>query len=171
MTDIIQIYNPANANGLTQDQIFKMQSLTSDEIKLLAKTYPNLVMQRAYLLIIDSTKPIEKQLPNLSSFENLYNLREKNGQKKWVAYGFKGAAKPKVTQIGRVTKVSRGKVEIVDLSDAELMNLPGFKMPNNVEVQPTTVEVRKIEKKPEQLKILQPTEQVKKPKTKTPNNA
>ena len=162
MTDIVQLYNPANANGLTQEQIANMQKLTSDEIKQLAKAYPNLVLQRAYLLIVDSTKPIEKQLPNLSSFENLYNLREKNGQRKWVAFGFKGSAKPKVVQVGRVTKVSRGKVEVVDLSDAELMSLPGFKMANNVEVQPTQVQVVKVNK----------TNSVtSSDKTKTPNNA
>ena len=83
-------------------------------------------MQRAYLLIIDTRKSPDKQLPTLSSFENLYNLRTKNNMKSYVAYNFKGYKAPNklVTNKGKSVKK---KVEVLDLSDAELLTLPGFK--------------------------------------------
>ena len=166
MTDIVQLYNPANAAGLTQDQILKMQSLTSGEIKQLADAYPNHLYNGAYLLIIDSTlKPTQRNLPNGTTWQNLYNLREKNGQRKWVAYGFKGAKQPKIVQVGRVSKNNR-KVDIVDLSDAELLTLPGFKT-SNLEIPATQVPVKKINKQT----VSNTTPVSTTTQTKTPNNA
>ena len=126
MTDLVKLYNPANAAGLTPDQVAGLQKLTDSELKELAKAYPNVTMQRAYLLIIDTRKSPDKQLPTLSSFENLYNLRTKNNMKSYVAYNFKGYKAPnkQVTQKGKSVKK---KVEVLDLSDAELLTLPGFK--------------------------------------------
>lgn len=121
MSDLVKIYNPANAGSLSPEQLQGLQELTSSEIRELATAYPNATMQRAYLLIIDKTKPIHKQLPALSSFENLYNLRERNGLRNYVPYAFRSNYKP--AQINPRSK----KVEIVDLSDTELMVLPGFK--------------------------------------------
>jgi hypothetical protein len=126
MTDLVKLYNPANAAGLTPDQVAGLQKLTDGELKELAKAYPNVTMQRAYLLIIDTRKSPDKQLPTLSSFENLYNLRTKNNMKSYVAYNFKGYKAPNklVTNKGKSVKK---KVEVLDLSDAELLTLPGFK--------------------------------------------
>ena len=153
MTDIVKIYNPANANTLTPEQIAAMQKLTPDEIRILAEAYPNYMFSKNYLLIIDSTlRPTEKNLPNISTWQTLYNLREKNGQRKWIAYGFKGARQPKIIQVGKTNNVRRGKIDVVDLSDAELLSLPGFKTANG-EIPATQVPVMKINK------------------TKTPNNA
>lgn len=140
MTDIVKLYNPANASALTADEILGLQELTSDQIKQLAKAYPNMTTQRAYLLIIDSSKAVDKQIPNLSTFENLWNLRELNGQKKYVAYQFRGTYKPK--QVAAVKTIRR---EVVDLSDEELKTLPGFKTPEqNFPAQ--EVKVTKIKK-------------------------
>src|SRR6188768_2849710 len=124
--DLVKLYNPANAAGLNPDQVAGLQKLTDSELKELAKAYPNVTMQRAYLLIIDTRKSPDKQLPTLSSFENLYNLRTKNNMKSYVAYNFKGYKAPnkQVTQRGKSVKK---KVEVLDLSDAELLTLPGFK--------------------------------------------
>ena len=126
MTDLVKLYNPANAAGLNPDQVAGLQKLTDSELKELAKAYPNVTMQRAYLLIIDTRKSPDKQLPTLSSFENLYNLRTKNNMKSYVAYNFKGYKAPNklVTTKGKSVKK---KVEVLDLSDAELLTLPGFK--------------------------------------------
>jgi hypothetical protein len=121
MTDLVKLYNPANASGLTPAELEGLQKLSSAEIKELATAYPNMTMQRAYLLIIDSTKPVDKQLPSLSSFENLWNLREKNSLRQYVAFGFKGNYKPVQKRI------PAKKIEVVDLSEQELMTLPGFK--------------------------------------------
>lgn len=122
--ELVKLYNPANAASLTPEQIQGLQQLTSTEIKELAIAYPNATMQRAFLLIIDSTKPVHKQLPSLSSFENLWNLRERNGMRNYVAYQFKGNYKP-----ANIMPSKNRKVEVVDLSNEELMILPGFKKP------------------------------------------
>lgn len=147
MTDIVKIYNPANASALTKEQIDKLQTLTSDEIKELAKAYPNMTMSRAYLLIVDKTKPAEKQLPALSSFENLWNLREKNGLRNYVAFRFRDNYKP--VQAGSTLK--RGSIarrtEVLDLSEKELLNLPGFKT-SDTQHPAQTVEVTKVKAKP-----------------------
>lgn len=147
MSELVKLYNPANAAALTPEQVQGLQKLTSAEIKELAEAYPNKTMQRAYLLIIDSTKPIEKQLPTLNSFENLYNLREKNGLRQYVAFGFKGTYTPRLITPNYVRP---RKTEVVDLSDEELLTLPGFK---KVVPQPTEsgendiqVPVRKIKR-------------------------
>ena len=126
MTDLVKLYNPANAAGLTPDQVAGLQKLTDSELKELAKAYPNVTMQRAYLLIIDTRKSPDKQLPTLSSFENLYNLRTKNNMKSYVAYNFKGYKAPNKTVTNKGKSVKK-KVEVLDLSDAELLTLPGFK--------------------------------------------
>lgn len=128
MSDLIKLYNPANAASLTPEEIAGLQNLNSDEIKQLAKAYPNLTMQKAYLLIIDSRKPADKQLPTLSSFENLWNLREKNSMRHYVAYNFKGNYKSR-----NISSVASKKTEVLDLSETELMNLPGFKKNGGLE--------------------------------------
>lgn len=149
MTDLVKLYNPANAAALTPEQIQGLQNLTSPQIKELALAYPNMTMQQAYLLIIDSKSklPKERQLPTLSTFENLWNLREKNGLRNFVASAFKGAVKPKAIQPTRPRKS-----EVLDLSDVELMTLPGFKVkdsviPENViEIPAEVVTVTKVKK-------------------------
>ncbi len=123
MSDLVKLYNPANAGTLTPEQLHGLQELSSTQIRELATAYPNATMQRPYLLIIDKTKPVHKQLPALSSFENLYNLRERNNMKQYVPFAFRSNYKP--AQVNPRAK----KVEIVDLSDTELMVLPGFKKP------------------------------------------
>lgn len=122
MSDLVKLYNPANAASLTPEQIAGLQELNSAQIKELAVAYPNMTMQRTYLLIIDSSKPLEKQLPNLSTFENLWNLREKNGLRKFVAYNFKGNYRSRP-----VAHVKGKTSQVLDLSDTELLTLPGFK--------------------------------------------
>src|SRR6185369_12205212 len=142
MTDLVKLYNPASAASLTPDQLQALQTLTNDQIRELAQAYPNATMQQAYLLIIDSQKPISKQIPNLSTFESLWNLRTKNGQKQYVAFNFKANYKP--TNIKVVTPK---RIEVRDLSDTELMSLPGFKTKNE-SFPPKTVEITNIKKVP-----------------------
>jgi hypothetical protein len=139
MSELTKIYNPANAAALTPEQVDAMQQLTSPQILELAKAYPNMTMQRAYLLIIDSKSKAKNQLPTLSTFENLYNLREKNGQRGFVAYGFKGAYKTKATQL------RPKRSDVLDLSETELMTLPGFKTADSVHPA-QTVEVVKVKR-------------------------
>lgn len=140
MTDLVKLYNPANANSLTPEQLEGLQQLTSAEIKELALAYPNMTMQRAYLLIIDSKKPVDKQLPSLSSFENLWNLREKNGLRQYVAFGFKGNYRT------IQKRVPTKKAEVLDLSEQELMSLPGFKTGETINPPEDNVKVTKVRK-------------------------
>lgn len=156
MSDIIKLYNPANAASLSPADLEGLQKLTSPEIKELALAYPNMTMQRAYLLIIDSTKPIDKQLLTLSTFENLWNLREKNAQRNYVAYAFKGAYKPK--QVAPTKKT-----EVLDLSETELMSLPGFKTATK-EHPEQEVKVTKVKR--EAIPINEETKQAPKKSTK-----
>ena len=142
MSDIVKLYNPANAGSLTPEQVEGLQKLTSAEIKALAQAYPNAVMQKAYLLIIDNKKEVHKQLPALSSFENLYNLREKNGQRQFVAFSFRAGYKPPQRSVQPI-KVK--KTEVLDLSNIELMHLPGFKT-STEKLPDEIVEVKKIKK-------------------------
>ncbi len=139
MSDIVKLYNPANAAALTEQEISGLQKLTSDQIKELAKAYPNVLFSRGYLLIIDNRKPVDKQLPNLSSFENLWNLREKNGQRHYVAFNFHGNYKA-----SSVKAVKPRKTEVLDLSNTELLNLPGFKVASNVPPEEKKIPVTKI---------------------------
>lgn len=144
MSDLVKTYNPANATTLTPEQVDAMQRLSSDEIKELAKAYPNGAHSRAYLLIIDQRKPADKQLPSLSTFQNLWNLREKNGLKNYVAYRFRDNVKPLAaspTRTGRGV-LPKGKT-VVDLSDVDLLSLPGFKT-GDKEHPAQSVPVKKI---------------------------
>ena len=141
MIDIIKLYNPAKADSLTPEEVTAMQSLTDEEIKQLAISYPNVSINKAYLLIIDNRKPIEKQLPTLSTFENLWNLKVKNSQKWFVPYAFKNNFKQK-----QIQPLRPNKTQVVDLSDVELMSLPGFKVAGKEIIPPVEVEVKKIKK-------------------------
>lgn len=141
--DLVKLYNPANAASLSPQDIEALQKLDSDQIRLLAQAYPNLTMKRAYLLIIDSTKPADKQIPNLSTFQNLWNLREKNGQRKYVAYQYHGNFQPR-----NISTPKQRRQEVLDLSETDLMNLPGFKTADNGTMQgnfaAVTVPVTKV---------------------------
>lgn len=141
MSDFVKLYNPANASALSAEQIQGLQNLTTEQIGQLAKAYPN--SGSAYLLIIDGSKPAERQLPALSTFQNLYNLRTKNNLKNFVAYGFKGVYRPQPTRTSRPLKR-----EILDLSDQELLNLAGFRTgvgtTKEETIPPETVTVTKV---------------------------
>lgn len=144
MTDIVKTYNPANAAGLTPEQIEGLQNLTVDEIKQLADAYPNASYPAAYLLIIDKSKPVEKQLPTLSSFPNLYNLITRNGLKNFAALNFKGNYKPVRNSVAMPSRTTNAKRrEVLDLDNTELMHLPGFKADKET-IPPETVEVVKV---------------------------
>ncbi len=169
MSDLVKLYNPANSDLLTDKDIADMQKLTTEQIKELATAYPNGVSNRAYLLIVDGAKPAHKQIPSLSTFENLYNLRVKNGLKTFVPFSFKGK------YVGKASPLQKSKKsEVLDLSDVELLDLPGFKtgvskQAEQVEEKPvenlpkTTITKREETFKPETVKVTK----VKTKKTKT----
>ncbi len=142
MSELTKLYNPANAAALTAQQIAGLQLLTDAELKELSLAYPNITTRTAYLLIIDSKKPLTKQVPTLSTFENLYNLHQMHNLKNYVALNFKGNYRPVSINVK-----SNAPREIIDLTDVELLTLPGFKTTDTV-IPPSTVEVSKIKKVP-----------------------
>jgi len=137
MSDIVKLYNPANAAALTAEEIAGLQTLTNQDLKELSTAYPNSMSSKAYLLILNSLSKNKRELPALSTFGNLYNLRTKNGQKGYVAIGFRGQFKP-----NPIAPQSKRKQEVLDLSDTELLTLPGFKTIDNE----TVVKVKKVKK-------------------------
>lgn len=141
--ELVKVYNPANASLLSPEQINGLRELTSDQIKILAKAYPNMTMNRAYLLIVDGSLKPEKQLPVLSTFENLWNLREKNGQKRFVAFNFKGNYK----NIAKAVPTRKPhKTVVMDLSDADMKTLPGIKTASDLAAEDIKVKVTKVKK-------------------------
>ncbi len=142
MSDLVKIYNPASAASLTTEQIDGLQKLTNDEIRELALAYPNRLFPTPYLLIIDSKKEVLRQIPNASTFENLYNLRVRNGLSNYVAFNFRANYRPV-----NVTKLQPKRTEVIDLSDEELMSLPGFRAKNEI-FPAETVQVKKVKRVP-----------------------
>lgn len=126
MSDIFEIYNPLNAKKLTQDQIDYMQHLTREEVKELARLYPNSKYHYNYLLIFDSTKEQGKTMDQLSTWPNLNALWNSN-HTQFKAHNFRN----------NVQKVNEEKVaakipvhvgpKVVDLSEIEAQNAVGLK--------------------------------------------
>lgn len=82
----IEIYNPRNAKQLTPEQLAAMESFTLDEIKELAKAFPDRASQEPYLILKDTTKT--KQINSLVTWPVFYDLRKMN-MKQYVAHSFK----------------------------------------------------------------------------------
>ena len=136
MSDIVKLYNPANADALTAADIDNLQHLTTDQIRELAVAYPNSAYQNAYLLIVDKTKDARSQSPSATSFENLYNLHAKHGLVNYVAFNFR-----RNFRRAPVVSVPKGQPgPVMDLSDTELMSLPGFKVLPAIDTDPVIID-------------------------------
>lgn len=85
--DLIKTYNPANTN-ITEQELSAMKDLTSADIAILAKAYPNQPTGNAYLVLYMNKKKPDDQLFPLSTWKNLDALR-KMGHDDIVAYAFK----------------------------------------------------------------------------------
>lgn len=102
MEDIVKLFNPANAEALTEEQLSSLQGLTYEELKQLAQAYPNQASGNTYLVLKDKTVGDGKQLNPVSTWANLFNLH-KIGQTQFVAAGFsKNFKKPKEVKQGPV---------------------------------------------------------------------
>lgn len=88
MTDIIKIYNPDAAKQLAKADVAAMMELTTDQIKELAKAYPNKPTGNAYLILYDKQKKEKDQLYSLSTWGNLANLH-KMGKTNFAAFTFR----------------------------------------------------------------------------------
>lgn len=91
--DIIEIYNPANASKLTEEQVQAMKDLTDEEITALAEAYPNQPTGNAYLRYYDKNEKESLQRYPLGTWKNLANLR-KLGKKELLPFGFLKSVQP-----------------------------------------------------------------------------
>ena len=126
--NIVELYNPQNASNLSIEEVEAMQHLSDDEIKLLAKAYPNQATKNAYLKYYVTSEKNEQQRYPRGTWQNLYNLRKMN-RKDIVAIGFVGSIAP-VISVPLVSKVS--KTTVVDLKSVD--NLEGLKKAKNKEL-------------------------------------
>lgn len=113
----IERFNPARAKELTVEDLAAMQGLTVEDLKELAKAYPNSPSQAAYLILLDTKKKPKEQLYSLSTWANLYNLH-KLGQTHFAALSFKSVFN-KSEQNLKVAPVQ-------DLTTEEKTNAPGL---------------------------------------------
>lgn len=115
MSNVIEVYNPANAANLTDEQKAAMASLTKEEVKALAKAYPNQPHSNNYLLLFDKRLPADRQLYQVSSWQNLNQLWD-IAQLQFVPFGFRGVdvqqptvAAPKPVEVPAKTTVDLSK--------------------------------------------------------------
>lgn len=85
---LIAKFNPANAGNLNAQDLETMRQLTDEQIDELAKAYPNQPTRRPYLRLYDTSKAENKQLYNLSTWQNLRNVRKFSNMKNLVPYDF-----------------------------------------------------------------------------------
>lgn len=85
---LIAKYNPANADRLTPEDLSAMRALTDEQIDILAKAYPNQPTRRSYLRLWDDKLPENKQLFQLSTWQNLNNVRKFSNMKNLRPYDF-----------------------------------------------------------------------------------
>jgi len=92
--ETLELYAPHNAKNLTQAEVAMMKDFTREDLKALAGAYPNSPTGGPYLILYDGSKPLNKQVFALSTWNNLYNLH-KAGQKHFHAHSFKSLFSPK----------------------------------------------------------------------------
>lgn len=122
---LIAKFNPANVANLTAQDLLEMRALTDQQIDTLAKAYPNQPSRRAYLRLYDTTKPESKQIFNLSTWQNLRNVRKYSNMKNLVPYDFVATpgqfatqAREQISRVSGKASTSPKKV-VVDLTAQE----------------------------------------------------
>jgi hypothetical protein len=85
---LIAKFNPANGSNLTAEDLETLRGLTDQQIDVLADAYPNKPTRRSYLRLYDTTLPANKQLFQLSTWQNLRNVRKFSNKKNLIAYDF-----------------------------------------------------------------------------------
>lgn len=117
----LSLFNPQNAAGLTTEQLAAMETLTPEQIAMLAREYPNPAIQNAYLVLKDTTKADKDQLWNLSTWQNLADLH-RMGMKQFVAVGFRTNHIKQGLRVAPVQNLGG-----LDLSEEEVKQAEGLK--------------------------------------------
>jgi len=119
---LIAKFNPTNGANLTPEDFEIMRALTDEQIDALANAYPNQPNRKAYLRLYDKNVAANKQLFNLSTWQNLRNLRKFNAKKNLVPYDFfnvRTMATQPVKATGTIPGAKSPKKVVVDMSAKE----------------------------------------------------
>lgn len=119
---LIAKFNPASGTPLSPEDLETLHGLTDAQIDVLADAYPNQPTRRAYLRLYDKNLTLEKQLYQLSTWQNLRNVRKFSNRKNLIAWDFyntstKFAEQQKRPVTGKAT--SSPKKVVVDLTAKE----------------------------------------------------
>lgn len=122
---LIEKFNPLNGSKLTAEDLETLRGLNDEQIDILANAYPNTPTRRAYLRLYDKNLAADKQLYQLSTWQNIRNLRKFSAKKNLIPYDFftSAAAYNKANQ-GQAMKAtgsttSPKKKVVVDLTAKE----------------------------------------------------
>lgn len=85
---LIVKFSPKNGLNLTAEDLEAMRNLTDDQIDVLADAYPNQPTRTAYLRLYDTSLPADKQIYQLSTWQNLRNVRKFSNKKNLRPYDF-----------------------------------------------------------------------------------
>lgn len=113
---LIEKFNPANAQNLTAEDIELMRKLTDAEIEVLAKAYPNQPTGYGYLELYDTNVAANKQIRQPSTWQNIHNLRKFNGKRNFIPWNFRVRRQPTSAPPTPAAKPQR---RVVDLTPAQ----------------------------------------------------
>jgi len=119
---LIEKFNPLNAANVSAEELEFMHNLTDEQIDVLANAYPNQPQRRAYIRLYDKNVPANKQVFNLSTWQNLRNLRKFNNRKNLIAWDFfsvAGANRHPVKAVAPIAGKGSPRKVVVDLSAKE----------------------------------------------------
>lgn len=85
---LIAKFNPANGANMTAEDLELLRALTDEQIDVLANAYPNTPTRRSYLRLYDKNLAPDKQLYQMSTWQNLRNVRKFSNRKSLIAYDF-----------------------------------------------------------------------------------
>lgn len=119
---LIEKFNPLNGSNLSAEDLETLHNLTDEQIDVLANAYPNQPSRKAYLRLYDKNIKPEKQVYNLSTWQNLRNLRKFNAKKNLIAWDFftvAGAARQPVKATAPVAGAKTPRKVVVDMTAKE----------------------------------------------------
>lgn len=119
---LIEKFNPLNAPNVSAEDMEFMHNLTDEQIDVLANAYPNQPQRRAYIRLYDKNVAQNKQVYNLSTWQNLRNLRKFNNRKSLIAWDFfsvAGANRTPVKAVAPVAGKGSPRKVVVDLTAKE----------------------------------------------------
>lgn len=117
---LVAKFNPANAKNLTPEDFQIMRELTDAQLDTLAEAYPNTPSRRSYLRLYDTKIEANKQIYNLSTWQNLRNVRKFSNMKNLQAYDFFDPQMKIVKAPEGITSAKASpRKQVVDLSATE----------------------------------------------------